>query len=278
MMNHLLMPKARKSAVLTCIAERVRRMAALLARSSGQDVIRLGRGLAAGRLIVSQARALPELLGVKIDPRYGNAGTIIGATASVIIACSILVTPSNAEWFRGRAAFLSALVRCEGHLNDWTSQSTDCDAAAVLECECRAVARAIRATEVAILIATERGLDAMASVRLQLGAAQKAAFPPTQISLQMQPAILAAIERRELIFEDACPMVEDQPPPLSAPDGVIPLAELGRFDVGNSGSSSSSGSSSGVLLSSASSEMYETGSGSLETEQLDQGLSSFVFL
>lgn len=268
MISHLLLPRARKTHLLTLISERLKRMAALLARSSGPDATRLGRGLAAGRVVKSQLRRLPELSACKLDCRYGNAGTCIGATAAVLTAIGILVNCNNADWFRRRAALLSALVRTEGHLTDWCSRGTDVDAAAVLACECRAIARSIRAVEVAILISAESGLDAIQSMRLQLSAAQKAAFAPTYLSLHSQTDVLETIERRELVFDEEPPPVAPAPPAQQAGD-FVPLSEL--VIPTRACESSSSGSSSGVVSSISS-------SGASEFEAVEMGFETTDWL
>lgn len=271
MVSHLLLPRARKAHVLTLIAEQLKRMSALLARSSGPDVDRLGRGLAAGYVVRSQLRRLPELAQIKLDCRYGNTGTAIGATASVLTAIGILLNKGNCEWFHKRAVLLSALVRSEAYLTDWHSRSSDVDALAVLACERRAIARAVRGVEVAILIATEMGLDEMGSMRLQLRTAMRAAFAPTHLSLNTQDEILASIERRELVFDEApLPFFKEKRLVPEAAD-FVPLSELVIKSGDGVGSSSSSGSSSGIVSSISNSDTsefdeVETGSGCFETD------------
>lgn len=255
---HCLLPRAKKCHVFIVIRERLARIARLLSLSSGGDVQFLARGIASAPLVRSQRRLLPELKNTGIDAKYGCVATPVGATAAVICTVALLVSKGTCEWIKSRALLLSALIRAESQLIDWgQAGSWDAEARASLEAERRALARAAKAVEVAIVQSTEQNLGAMESMRLQLAAAEHGAFPPCSIGQNTQAMLTRKIEAREM-FAISLEQLEAKPTrgwPTSLT--VVPLAALpadgSRVPMG----SSSSGSGSLTVVSDTASAVSE---------------------
>lgn len=250
-MQHCLLPKAKKSALIVVVRERLLRISKLLSLSSGPDVEFLARGLASAPLVRSQRRLLPEIKSAGVDSRYGCVATPIGATAAIICTIALLVSRESSQWLKERAVLLSALVRAESQLVDWSQTGTwDAEARSSLEAEKRALARATKAVEIAILQSTEQNLDSMTSMRLQLAAAEHAAFPPCRIGQSTQDAVIQKIQSRQMLTNSVSSL--EAAPPRGWPSAltVVPLAALpadGRMV--ELGSSSSSGTESLTVIS-----------------------------
>jgi len=259
LMAHCLLPRAKKSALIVIVRARLLRISKLLSLSTGPDVEFLARGLASAPLVRSQRRLLPEIKNARVDSRYGCVATPIGATAAIICTIALLVSRDSAGWMKERAVILSALVRAESQLEDWgQTGSWDTEARSSLEAEKRALARASKAVEVAILQSSEQNVDAMTSIRLQLAAAEHGAFPPCYIGQNTQNAIVKKIESRQLMANSLSSM--EAAPPRGWPStlAVVPLAALpadgSRVELG---SSSSSGTESLTVVSETASVVSE---------------------
>lgn len=249
LISHCLLPKAKKAHLVTVIRNRLERIARLLALSSGPDVQFLARGLASAPLVRSQRRLLPEIAQAGVDSKYGCVATPIGATAAIICAVSTLTSRANADWMKERVVLLSAFLRAESQLRDWAQMTSwDAEARSSIDAEQRAIVRAGKAVEVAIEVSSERDLDAMGSMRLQLAAAERAAYAPHALCAHTQATLLSKIEARELI-SDSVAQMEALPsrawPQFGPLLTVVPLAALpadgSRVPMGSSSSESGSG-------------------------------------
>ena len=267
--NFALLPKAKRSHLLTVLRGRLQRMATFLSLASGPDTVFLARGLASARIVRSQRRTLPEIKnGTGVDPKYGDVGTAIGATAAVLAVVGTLVSRDNVSWMKERSVLLSAIVRAEIQMVDWSSRvAWDAETRSALDAERRAATRAATAVEMAVLLAQEQKLSDMENMRLQLAAAERAAFAPYNLSEKTQEAVLLKIKNRELIASsvqamEMQPVVASWAVPVSP--SYVPLAALpapGHPRIldssSESGSMPSSASSSWDELSQSESSMVE---------------------
>ena len=259
LIGHCLLPKAKRCNLIVVIRERLLRMVRLLSLSSGEDVQFLARGLASAPIVRSQRRNLAELrieADVHKNSRHGNIAAAIGATAAIITCIAILTSKKTALWIHGRAVLLSAFVRAESMLTDWMQMSAwDPEARGSLEAERRAICRACKAVQVAILMSTEQNLDPFSSIRLQLAAAERAAFPPAWVGSTTHESLLEKIEQRELLGPDLA-QTEALPPstwstrPVQDNLKIVPLAALlsNKSDTDDTESSSSSSVSGGTHM------------------------------
>ena len=263
-----------KAYVLRSIRTQLLPIAEALKSVRGSDAVFLSRGLASCRVAHAQRPTITERLS-KIDSKYGNPYTCLGATAAILACFGVMATvPAHACHLVYDNSLVKTLQCVAEQLHHWCSVvgfSTG-DAWAALEAERRALRRAAEAARIALYVYQ----DAPPNERIlrQVGWARIAAYPAnTLVNAFTQSNVLRAIETQSLFTS------------VGKDSGVeahvvetVPLSQIGegklltrkkRADPRGDGESEAS--SSWVTLSSnASSFAHVSGASSLDGDLLAQ--------
>lgn len=257
-----------KAYVLRSIRTQLLPIAEALKSMRGSDAIFLSRGLASCRVAHPQRQAISEPLS-RIDSKYGNPYTCLGATAAILAAFGVMATvPAHAQHLVQDESLVKAL-RCLGEqLDHWRSSTCSMaeDAWQALDAERRALQRATDGARLALYV----WQDAPEHERLprQLAWARIAAFPAhTLVNEFTQPSVLRAIETQSLFT--AVGKDSGMPPPVVE---TVPLSQIGEGKLLSTkkarpkGDTASDASSSWVTLSSNASSFSNVSGGSLDGE------------
>ena len=135
---------AERSYVLRSIRTQLLPVAEALSSMRGPDVPHLSRGLASCRVVAAQRPYITEPM-VRIDSKYGNAHTCIGATATLITCFGTMATvPNHARHFVADSSLIKALRCAHAALDFWKVSSTHMEESnwEALSAEKRALERA----------------------------------------------------------------------------------------------------------------------------------------
>ena len=234
---------AERAYVLRSIRTQLLPVADALRSMRGADVPHLSRGLASCRVVHAQRTFLTEPM-VRIDSKYGNAHTCIGATATLLCCFGTMATvPDHARHFVTDGSVIKALRCAHEALEFWKVSSTHMTDThwEALAAEKRAIARAVAGARCAAREAVQRALDPTASVILQLRWAREAAFPSNQLVSEFSQArLMEQIQRGEL-FTRRMPGPSWPPCPPCAPMtslgaalllvDVVPLSQISEGDL-----------------------------------------------
>ena len=237
-----------KAYVLRSVRTQLLPSAEALKSMRGADAVFLSRGLASCRVAQAQRATITEPLS-RIDSKYGNPYTCLGATAAILASFGVMSTvPSHAHHLVHDDSLVKTL-RCVGEqLGHWRSSACAMagDAWGALDAERRALHRAADAARLALYV----WQDAPDDERLfhQLAWARIAAFPAnTLVNEFTQPSILRSIETQSLFTtvgkESGLPAPVVETVPLSQIGGL--LTRKGRLK----GDAASDAGSSWVTLS-----------------------------
>ena len=255
-----------KAYVLRSVRTQLLPIADALKSMRGSDAIFLSRGLASCRVAHAQRVAISEPLS-RIDSKYGNPYTCLGATAAILAIFGVMATvPVHAQHLVRDESLVKAL-RCLGEqLDHWRSSACSMaqDAWQALDAERRALQRATDGARLALYV----WQDAPEHERLprQLAWARVAAFPAhTLVNEFMQSNILRAIETQSLFTAEG--RDSGMPPPVIE---TVPLSQIGEGRLLTTkktrpkGDTASDASSSWVTLSSNASSFSNVSGGSLD--------------
>ena len=181
----------------------------------GADVPHLARGMASCRVVQAQRSALREVGAPgfpKIDHKYGNACTAVGATAAMLVAFGVMSTvPDHAAHFWREGSLWKALRCAEEALASWRAATVylpeeHWDA---LNAERRAMHRACLAAYGLWKVRTDgedaHGVQIVGAQAMQamLQAATRAAFPSGALVNEFTQATLCErIQREGSIWSD----------------------------------------------------------------------------
>ena len=188
-----------KASVLRSLRVQLLPIAENLKSMRGCDAVCLSRGLASCRVAHAQRDVITETLS-KIDSKYGNAYTCLGATAA-ILACfgAMSSVHQHAKHFLSDDSLFKALRCATEQLDHWRSSTCTMgeDGWAALDAERRALRRATDAARLALHVWQDAPVDER--IHHQLAWARTAAFPAhTLVNAYTQPNILRAIETQTL--------------------------------------------------------------------------------
>ena len=263
-----------KAYVLRSIRTQLLPIAEALKSMRGSDAIFLSRGLASCRVAHAQRPAIAERLS-KIDSKYGNPYTCLGATAAILACFGVMATvPAHACHLVYDNSLVKTLLCVGEQLHHWygiVGASTG-DAWAALEAERRALRRAAEAARLALYVYQ----DAPPNERLlrQVAWARIAAYPAhTLVNAFTQSNILRAIETQSLFTS----VGKDSGMDAHVVE-TVPLSQIGEGKLltrkkraGPRGDGESEASSSWVTFSSnASSFSHVSGASSLDGDLLSQ--------
>lgn len=250
---------AEKAHILRSVRTQLLPIAEALQTMRGADAEYLARGLASCRVAQVQRAGMHEPM-TKMDHKYGNPYTCIGATAALITCMGVMSAVQDHATHLGRDNSLGKALRCAlVNLENWKASriAMSDDAWLALAAERRALQRASAGARRAAHVAQD--LPAHELLARQLEWARIAAFPPnTLVNEFSQPSILSDIEIQTL-FRSAraaaqagagAPIVSETVPLSQIPLGRL-LAKEKRKGAGDG--DSSVGSSWATMSSHASS-------------------------
>lgn len=261
-----------KAYVLRSVRTQLLPIAEALKTLRGTDGTFLSRGLASCRVAHAQRAAISEPL-ARIDSKYGNPYTCLGATAAILATFGVMcAVPSHAQHLVHDNSLVKALRCVVEQLEHWRSSTCAMaeDAWQALDAERRALQRATDGARLALYV----WQDAPEHERLlrQLAWARIAAFPAhTLVNAVTQPSILRAIETQSLFA--AVGTDSGLPPPIVE---TVPLSQIGEAKLLTAkktrprGDTASDASSSWVTLSSNASTFSNVSGGSLDREFVDR--------
>lgn len=255
-----------KAYVLRSVRTQLLPIAEALKTLRGTDGTFLSRGLASCRVAHAQRAAIREPLS-RIDSKYGNPYTCLGATAAILSTFGVMcAVPAHAQHLVHDNSLVKALRCVVEQLEHWRSSTCAMaeDAWQALDAERRALQRATDGARLALHV----WQDAPEHERLlrQLAWARIAAFPAhTLVNAVTQPSILRAIETQSLFA--AVGTDSGLPPPIVE---TVPLSQIGEAKLLTAkkarprGDTASDASSSWVTLSSNASTFSNVSGGSLD--------------
>lgn len=261
-----------KAYVLRSVRTQLLPIAEALKTLRGSDGTFLSRGLASCRVAHAQRAAISEPLS-RIDSKYGNPYTCLGATAAILAIFGVMsAVPAHARHLVRDDSLVKALRCVAEQLDHWRSSTCTMaeDAWQALDAERRALQRATDGAR----LATYVWQDTPEHERLtrQLAWARIAAFPAhTLVNAVTQPTILRAIETQSLFA--AVGTDSGLPPPVVE---TVPLSQIGEAKLLTAkkarprGDTASDASSSWVTLSSNASTFSNVSGGSLDREFVDR--------
>jgi hypothetical protein len=185
--------------VLRAIRTQLLPIADAIKSMRGTDAIFLSRGLASCRVAHAQRTAITEPL-AKIDSKYGNPYTCLGATATILACFGVMATvPSHAQHLVDDNSLVKTLRCVLDQLDHWRSSACAMadDAWCALNAERRALRRATEGARLAAYVWQDTTADEM--IMQQISWARIAAFPHnTLVNEFTQPNILRSVETQDL--------------------------------------------------------------------------------
>lgn len=205
---------------------------------SGRDVVHLSRGMASCRIVSAQRTSLPELAGddcPKIDYKYGNVGTAVGTTATLLAAFGVMATvPNHCRHLIAESALPRIVRIAEAKLQNWkpsTSDWSEEDEDARLA-ELRALRRVCIGVREAMDECSAQVLAPADAMQLQLEWARISAFPGGERVDAYTHEMLCQKVKSRALFRMACqPMMAPRPVYMTStrtpvPTNVLPLSEI----------------------------------------------------
>jgi len=254
---------AERSHVLRAVRTQLLPVAEALQTVRGADAQFLSRGLASCRVAKAQQLVIPEAM-ARIDSKYGNPYTCIGATAALLTCFGVMAAVPDHAAHLGRDNSLYKALRCAlTNLENWKASRINMasDAWLTLAAERRALERAARAAQRAAYVWQEKPpADLLAR---QLEWARLAAFPAyTLVNEFSQSTILQSIDTQSFFRNTTQPVLQGT---MCAPhvSETVPLSQIPLGRLPGQGrkkdpdaSASDAGSSSWATLSSNASSAY----------------------
>ena len=267
---------AEKAYVLRSVRTQLLPIADALGTMRGSDVAFLSRGLASCRVAQAQRVLMPEAVS-KIDSKYGNPHTCIGATAALLTCFGVMSAVQDHAAHLGRDNSLGKALRCAlVNLENWKASriAMSDDAWLALAAERRALQRAAAGARRAAYVWQDQPPQILLARQLEW--ARIAAFPgSTLVNEFSQASLLSDIEIQSL-FRAATPVAPTGSTLASPVSETVPLSQipLGRLigkgrGRGDADVDSSDVASSWATLSSNASSAYSCISrGSVDGELL----------
>lgn len=258
-----------KAYVLRSVRTQLLPLAEALRSMSGTDAVFLSRGLASCRVANAQRDCITEPL-AKIDSKYGNSYTCLGATAAILACFGVMSTvPEHARHLITDESLVKTLHCAMEQLRHWRTSGVTMadDGWEALGAERRAMWRAADAARLASYVYQDDPPTEL--LGRQIAWAKLAAFPPNRcLDESMQSAILREIET-QVLFNDASLGHERNGIQTHVVE-TVPLSQIGegrllsqrRRKCGEA----SDASSSWVTLSSNASSFTSVSQGSLDRE------------
>ena len=222
---------AEKAYVLRSVRTQLLPIADALGTMRGSDVAFLSRGLASCRVATAQRTLMAEAVS-KIDSKYGNPHTCIGATAALLTCFGVMSAVQDHAAHLGRDNSLGKALRCAlVNLENWKASriAMSDDAWLALAAERRALQRAAAGARRAAYVWQDQPPQILLARQLEW--ARIAAFPGnTLVNEFSQASLLSDIEIQSL-FQTTTPSVPTGHARAPAVSETVPLSQipLGRL-------------------------------------------------
>lgn len=258
---------AEKAYVLRSVRTQLLPFAEALKAISGADAIFLSRGLASCRVANAQRDCITEPLS-RIDSKYGNVYTCIGATATILTCFGVMsVVQAHAQHLVADDSLVKTLRCAMEQLQHWRSSSASMpdEAWGALGAERRALRRATDAARLASYVYQDEK-QPMVMLARQLQWAKEAAYPCNrQVDAETQRALLREIETQAL-FHGTNAWVTGSALPTTQVVETVPLSQIGEGRLlsrrkRSKGDAASDASESWATLSSKASSNFTNVSG-----------------
>jgi len=239
---------AEKAYVLRSVRTQLLPIAEALKSIAGADAVFLSRGLASCRVVHAQRECITETLS-KIDSKYGNAYTCLGATAAILTCFGVMsAVPAHAQHLVVDESLVKTLRCAREQLDHWRSScaSMPQDGWAALAAEGRALRRATDAARLASYVYQDEKQPSVLIAR-QVAWAKLAAFPPNRhVDHTTQRALLREIETQVLFqgapeagnADDLAPRVVETVPLSQISEGRLLSKRQRKSDAASDASSS----------------------------------------
>lgn len=222
---------AERAHVLRSLRAQLEPAADALRTMSGEDADGLALGMASCRVVRAQRAAMDEPT-PRIDHKYGNVGTAVGATATMLAVFGVMAeVPDHCQHLIDDCSLGKALRCAEAALDNWKPSALHLPEEhwAALSAERRALRRANLAVCEAVDHHADRDLPPTVALQEQLAWARAAAFPSGELVTEFTQARLCErIRRRSLFGQTAggAPTAQQQQQHRVPQPGVLPLAEI----------------------------------------------------
>tara|TARA_B110000858_G_C17809459_1_gene480117 strand:+ start:826 stop:1971 length:1146 start_codon:yes stop_codon:yes gene_type:complete len=258
-----------KASILRCIRAQLLPIAEALKSVRGKDSVFLSRGLASCRVAAVQRECITEPM-AKIDSKYGNPYTCLGATAAIIACFGVMATvPAHAQHFILDDSLVKTLRCVMDQLDHWRSTCAKMpdDAWGALWAERRALKRATDAARLALYVYQDEPPTEL--LFRQLTWARIASFPANSLVNELtQKTLLLSIETQEIFNHTSNDIVE------TSVVETVPLSQIGEDRLlakkSQRGDAFSDASSSWVTVSSNGSSRSCASGGSLDSQFLSK--------
>lgn len=255
---------AEKAWVLRSVRTQLLPIAEALKSMRGADAVFLSRGLASCRVAHAQRDCISETLS-KIDSKYGNAYTCLGATSAILTCFGVMsAVPAHAQHLVTDQSLVKTLRCAMDQMDHWRSSCVSMpeDAWEALAAERRALRRATDAARLASYVYQDESPTAL--LTRQIGWARIAAFPPNRlVDHTTQRSILRQVET-QVIFQSVSATGDNDVMTTNVVE-TVPLSQIGEDRLLSKrrvkGDAASDASSSWVTLSSNASSAYTSVSG-----------------
>lgn len=256
---------AEKAYVLRSVRTQLLPIAEALKTMGGADAVFLSRGLASCRVANAQRDCLTEPLS-KIDSKYGNPYTCLGATAAILTCFGVMsAVPAHAQHLVNDESLVKTLRCATEQLVHWRSSNVSMpeDAWGALAAERRALKRATDAARLASYVYQDEQHPVLMLTR-QLEWAKQAAYPSNRtVDQTTQRSLLREIETQTLFHgTDVWASRGALPTPVVE---TVPLSQIGEDRLlskrRRKGDAASDASESWVTLSSRASSNFTSVSG-----------------
>ena len=191
---------AEKAYVLRSVRTQLLPIADSLKTMGGADAVFLSRGLASCRVASAQRDCLTEPLS-KIDSKYGNPYTCLGATAAILTCFGVMSgVHIHAQHLVDDESLVKTLRCAMEQLTHWRSSNVSMpeDAWGALAAERRALQRAADAARLASFVHQDEKQPVLMLTR-QLQWAKEAAYPANRtVDQTTQSSLLREIETQTL--------------------------------------------------------------------------------
>lgn len=218
---------AERAYVLRSVRTQLLPIAEALKTMGGADAVFLSRGLASCRVASAQRDCLSEPLS-KIDSKYGNPYTCLGATAAILTCFGVMsAVPAHAQHLVDDESLVKTLRCATEQLVHWRSSNVSMpeDAWGALAAERRALKRATDAARIASYVYQDE--PPVALLMRQLAWVKVAAFPPNRtVDPATQRSLLREIETQTLFHDTDVAGLGDALPSVVVE--TVPLSQIGE--------------------------------------------------
>ena len=242
---HVARPQEAHTRLLRAIRDELMNIAAHHTRMEGDDARLLGYGLASCSVIRNERRKLCGT-SLRVDTRYANGSTAIGACAAVIVTHAVLARfePSAAGYFIAAGNLRTTLRMADERLSQWDTRHQfgylDHES---LSAERRALRRAHTAIDAAMSRTEAEIGTAIDRLQAQLSTATMAAYPPQRVGAHNEAEMQDSARRGAFLVQRTTTRVSGTQANVQRPTVVVPLSGIPQIPVATGAISDASSAS-----------------------------------